>query len=374
MKRVIWLFDDDHTFIPFIPLGAESLSRAGADVVVLDTAEDAVDSSYRHRPLVRRQGLAAPKGSRLARLLAAQVLTTSLSQPSVIVASGVKAVLAGALGKLLTRARLVYYPFELYAHQIERRSRFWLRLERFLLRHAVDTVITQNSGRAEVLRTASGERLQPIVVRNLKSMRQPPAVPAPPGLHRLAGLDAGTRIVVYEGFLKGGRYLKELVLAAPEFPPDVHLVLMGVPLPWWEEHIVPLLDDERLAARITVLPMIPHEEVRETIRDAAVGVMLYDRSALNYRYAEPGKFSDYVLAGVPVLTLDLPTVAPAVRELGLGVVLDGADPLDIARGVKEALATPAWEWRERLSAASHRLCWEGQEEHFVDSVVGLSAA
>ena len=61
---------------------------------------------------------------------------------------------------------------------------------------------------------------------------------------------------------------------------------------------------------------------------------------LNHRLATPNKLFEALAAGVPVVASDLPGMAPIVRELDAGVLVDPARPAAIAAGIR-ALLEPA---------------------------------
>jgi glycosyltransferase involved in cell wall biosynthesis len=288
-------------------------------------------------------------------------------RPQVIVATLPTALLAGWLAAWLLKARMVYYPFELYAERHVREPRFWLAAETLILRRGVDAVITQNSQRASVYRLERHARVEPTIVHNYQPAAE---VTSTGGLRRLLGLPEGNRLVLYEGHLIRGRWLEHLVNSIRHLPSDITLVFLGRPTPWWRHAIEPLLASPEIAGRVSVGGWIDPKELVGYIAEADAGVIIYDDLVRNNYFCEPGKLSDYVLAGVPVVAPDFPSLGPLLREYQIGCTFTGADPHAIADAIVEALAVPRPMWAERMQRARHDLVWETQLPALLTAVTG----
>src|SRR5262249_39787321 len=121
--------------------------------------------------------------------------------------------------------RLVYFPVELYGEQIVEPSRFLLWFERFMLRHMVDAVLTQNDFRAGVLEEERGSRGKPLLVHNYKPIHSEKREGGK--LRAKHKLKPGTRVVLHEGVIVDGRWLEFLAQSVLHLPQDVVLVMMG---------------------------------------------------------------------------------------------------------------------------------------------------
>jgi glycosyltransferase involved in cell wall biosynthesis len=266
------------------------------------------------------------------------------------------------------RWRVVYYPLELFGEQAGSVSRFWKHLERFLLTSVIDALITQNDRRAEVYRGERRARVDPVVVHNYK-----PAAPAAPRsgkLRSLLGLGGSEKVVLYEGVLVHGRWLDRLIGSARHLPEGVVRVLMGETMPWWEREGRHLLANPLTAGNIRIAPFVPHEELPGYVADADAGVIIYDDSVRNNYFCEPGKLSDYVRAGVPVVAPDFPTLGPVVRKYKIGCTFSAPHPETIAHAITRVLGTPSFEWAPGLRAAASELVWETQVDAFLNAVTG----
>ncbi len=110
--------------------------------------------------------------------------------------------------------------------------------------------------------------------------------------------------------------------------------------------------------RIRFRAPVPTAEIVAATRDYDIGLFLLPPTNLNYRFALPNKFFEYVQARLAVAIGPSPEMARLVDAHGLGVVAPDFEPAGLAR-LLNALDAPALD---RLKAASHRaadrLCWE----------------
>jgi glycosyltransferase involved in cell wall biosynthesis len=366
-RRVVWLYYGDHLRHPFIRLAADSLQAAGVSLCMVDRAPASGRTAYEHlnRPM-QRSGRAAGKADGAATV--GWMLQHALrAKPQCIIATLPHAALAGWAAAVFLNARLVYYPFELFGEQSGAVSAPLRRLERLILRHGIDGLITQNEARGRVYRQERGARVAPVIVHNYKPRR----AARPTGkLRRLLGLGDDVRIVLYQGQLVHGRWLDSLLQAAPELPSDARLVLMGEAFPWWEEHGAPMLLDPAIGDKVRVAPWVPHDELMDYVADADAGVIIYDDRVRNNYLCEPGKLSDYVSAGVPVVAPAFPTIEPVIRQYGIGQCFADGSPERIAGAIAVVLARPRDTWQPALQRAASDLVWETQLPAFLSAVAG----
>jgi len=396
-KKVVWLYEDDHLKQPFICLAKESLTDRGYAVTILDSASKASSrelqrAAVQGRTIPASNGAAGGKlavrlfwrvwmwfsngwlrsvpGARWAEKLffhfgmAAKAVS---ERPGVILATGIQGAAMGWLASGISRSRLVYYPLELYGEQHNQLRWWWKPFERVFIKHGIDALVTQNEERAKIYVREKGARLTPTIVHNYKRWQHV----APTGrLRQRLALPENIRIVLYEGMLGQGRWLKNLVLSAEHLPDDVRLVFMGRASEWWTSNVHPLLAMREIAQKVLVAPWVQHADLLGFVADADVGVIIYDDSVRNNYFCEPGKLSDYVIAGLPVVVPAFPTIAPVVRRYRIGAVFDNPAPERIAEAINEVLATPKSNWRKAIEAARKDLVWETQYPAFEKAVFG----
>jgi glycosyltransferase involved in cell wall biosynthesis len=365
-NKIVWLYVGDHTRHPFINLALNSLVKAGYQVTIIDLAPKKAKAPYRHVPAIFPVPYPLRSGRSLSMWLTA-LWSLCWQRPGVIITTIPMAAVIGRLGAAITGSRLIYYPFELYGEQGFPVSAFWQKMEKRVLAARIDALITQNEERARIYLEERGSRVTPVIVHNYKKGW---IVSQPEKLRDALEVRPDRRIVLYEGILLNeGRNLDCLIRSAAFLPEDVLLVLMGEKKPSWIQ-IEPLLREPGISGKVMVAPAVPANEVIEYAADADAGVIIYaDRPRNNY-YCEPGKLSDYILAGVPVVAPDFPTIGPVVREYGIGEVFKNAAPEEIARAINAILSVPKEKWRPALEKASRVLVWETQVPALLRAVTG----
>lgn len=286
------------------------------------------------------------------------------SRPDIVHAMGLMGLPVGLAIREALGGRLVYDARDLYpeAGNLARMPAFVGRLvgiiERRWARRA-DRVFTVNDALAGLLQARLG-CAPPVVVMNASDPR-PVESPRPRRFHERLGLDPAIPIVLYQGGFSPGRGIGQLIEAMAGVPP-AQLVLLGY------GRLAALLqaqvDRSVAASRISILPAVAPAELLEWVASADVVAIPIQGDTLNHRLATPNKLFEALAAGVPVVASDLPGMAPIVRELDAGVLVDPAVPASIAAGIRALLDAGPEERdvrRRRIQAATAaRYGWQIQ--------------
>ncbi|MFN8488772.1 MAG: glycosyltransferase family 4 protein [Caldilineaceae bacterium] len=87
----------------------------------------------------------------------------------------------------------------------------------------------------------------------------------------------------------------------------------------------------KLDERVTVEDWMPFEQAYQRILEAQIGLVLFQPGIQNHVFASPHKMFDYMLAEIPVIAPDFAVeVAPIIKEAECGILVNPADPCDIA--------------------------------------------
>jgi glycosyltransferase involved in cell wall biosynthesis len=220
-------------------------------------------------------------------------------------------------------------------------------------------VVTVNRPYAEVMARRWGIGL-PLIVMNC-SYRTATSEPRPRRFHAALGLDAETRVVLYQGGFSRDRGIEQLIEAIPTIPGAV-LVLLGYGV--LQAELEARTADPALAGLVHVLPAVAPAELLDWVASADVVAMPIQPTTLNHRLTTPNKLFEAIAVGVPVVASDLPGMAPTVRDADAGLLVDPTDPAAIAAACRELLAEPRDVARERrariLAAADATYNWESQ--------------
>jgi glycosyltransferase involved in cell wall biosynthesis len=377
--RVAWLYEKSHLKQPFIQLGLESLHDAGCRVVLINMLNASLrDKPYAHIGLMDRSRfrwlntrLLKQYGAyRFGLLLPFLMLKHALNhRPHTVIANLPVGLMVGAWLKRLLGCRLVYYPLELYGEQASPYSGIWKWQESRALKR-VDALITQNSQRAEVYTRERGARVPPTIVNNYKRRR---TVEQSVRLREQLKIPADQAIVLYEGMLTDGRWLDRFVQAVAFLPERAHIVLLGKidnAQGWWDHTMAGLLQDPAIRDRVSVLPWVKPDQVMDYVAGADAGLIIYDNRTRNNYFCAPGKLSDYVLARVPIVAPNFPSIGTIIERYRIGATFDAPEPRAIARAVMRVLSVPKETWREALDRAARELIWESQLPNFLAAVLG----
>lgn len=264
--------------------------------------------------------------------------------------------LAGELAKRCG-AGLVYDSHELFLGRpmSDGERRRWQDIEHQWL-GCCDAVITVNRSIAGELRRRYGRD----VVHTITNAEQPlRSNPHPEGLRGRAGVPPNSRLVLYQGGLLAGRNLEMLVDSMREVrDATIHLVLLG------DGSLGRALERRvrrtRLERRVWILPAVPQEELLPLTASACVGIVPYVPNCLNNLYCTPNKLYEFVAAGVPVLSNDLPEIRALVDAWGLGWIASLDTPRAIARALEACFADPEAyrRCREAVKIAREQLSWD----------------
>jgi glycosyltransferase involved in cell wall biosynthesis len=274
------------------------------------------------------------------------------------------------------RARVVYDSRDIYmvAANLARLGgpikAVLARMERGWAR-AADRVVTVNQPYAEQLAQRFGVEM-PVIVMNC-SYRFSPPTPAPRRFHERLGLDAATRVVLYQGGFSRGRGMEELIEAIHHVP-DAVLVLMGYGALEAEMRAAAAAPENR--GLVHVLPAVPPTDLLEWVASADVVGVLFQHDTLNNYLSTPNKFLEAMAAGVPSVCSDHPGMGPIARETGCGIPVDPSDIGAIAaaiRSVVDASPDARTQMRARALAAAHDTYnWETQVQALLDEYSRLT--
>jgi len=383
-EKIVWLYEKSHVKQPVVKQAIATLCEAGHDLTLVNMLNENLEGeAYHHVSMQllfkRHKILRVVLNKLLIREYGAYKFGIAMPltwiayclkhKPNIVMASMPLGLLAGWILKMIIGCRLVYYPMELYGEQKSNSSRILSWIEHKLVK-SLDSLITQNDARGRVYVEEYGLPFKPQVVHNYK----PDPGPRKGGLlqERLT-LPESAKIVLYEGIIYPGRWIDRLIKAVPLLPDDVVLVLLG-PIDnrggWWDNTMVPLIRVLGVEERFFSVPWVKPVKLPRYIKDAHVGVIIYDDSVRNNLFCEPGKLSDYVLSGLPVIAPHYETIGPKVQRLGIGEVFESGSPENIATAIMRVLNTPPEVYAANLEKASAEVVWSTQESKLLEGVLG----
>jgi glycosyltransferase involved in cell wall biosynthesis len=351
-----------------------SLAAAGYRVVVVGCAYEL--STTRRRRDEGADFVEVPLGSRSGSVSILSRAVTLLRMWLVVIrtsarvyhAHNIHPFPAAWLASRIRRARLVYDAHELYGESADpgRLAAVvsWMngRIERFAVRRS-DVVITTNCSRSSVLGERHGRTA--LVLENVPRLVEE-VRPLDPGF------PIGNPILLYQGGIYAvARGFHETIQALHELD-DVHFVVLGFGRERDLELIRGWAREEGLANRVHLFPPRAPGDLVRTAACATVGLVPIRLRTTSSLTGDTNKLFEYLMAGTPVATTDLPEIRKAISAGSppVGEFFDVSSPASIAEAVRRILADPEeYEARRREARrlAVEHYNWEAQEPRLLQA-------
>ncbi|MFF2994390.1 glycosyltransferase family 4 protein [Streptomyces sp. NPDC057950] len=221
-----------------------------------------------------------------------------------------------------------------------------------------DAVVTVSTQMAELLRDDQDLAELPLVVGNSPVREVIGAGRSASSVREACGLGPEVPLMVYSGWIGRERGVDAVIDGLPELP-GFHLALVvGRTTPLLEE-LIAQAETLGVRDRVHLVPYVPQHEVADYLSSADLGLTPFKRVP-NCEVSLPTKVSEYLQAGLPLVTSDVKVIKAYVEEHGLGEVWTWDDPKTFA-----AAAARAMDNRDKLAAAITEevrtdLSWESQ--------------
>jgi glycosyltransferase involved in cell wall biosynthesis len=203
--------------------------------------------------------------------------------------------------------------------------------------------------------------VKPLVIRNLS----PSSESIVPLTREELGIEKEHFLIILQGgginIDKGG----EELIDAVKLTEKVSLIIAG------SGDVLPLLKEKviksGLSDRVKFIPKMAWTGLMRITKSADAGVSSEKDTNLNYRYSLPNKLFDYISAGLPVITGNLPEIRKIVEAYDCGLIIPEITPVEISRAIIELRDNH--ELRDRLKQnsanASHTLNWENEKKKVI---------
>lgn len=250
-------------------------------------------------------------------------------------------------------ARLIYHT----QNYLEPgRHPHWAFFERLLARKA-GYVICNEINRARFMCSSYRLRDMPAVVRTaLPSWWPIPTFDASVRQKIISQLPAAQRdgccLILHQGQYSNVRCTRELIQAMTMLPSNYILVFTGVDRE--SEAFVKgheFVIDSGVEPRVAYIDRLPFNELLRYTAACDIGVLLYPNDGVGNFYQAPGRLTEYLRAGLPILTSEFPGFELLVIKHRLGCCCNSSSPKSISRGIKEI-----WEHSdEKMNSRRKRL-------------------
>lgn len=317
----------------------------------------------------KRLGLLFNKGPLFYAEFNLRALLFMLFKPAdLIVSNDLDTLLACRIASRLKACELLYDSHEYFTEVPELSGRLsrtvWLAIEKAIF-PKLKWVITVNDSIADAYAVRYGKR--PSVVRNLQAM--PPVT-----LERKRkelGIPEEKFVLILQGAgINVDRGGEEAILAMTQLA-TCYLLIIGSGDAW--SKLEELVHKHNLENRVKLIQRLPYQELMQYTANADLGLSLDKGESLNYRFSLPNKVFDYLNAGIPVLSTDLPELRKVITAHDAGVLIPDNSPEEIVKALRKMITEPGMVARlkENAKFAASQLAPEKEEEQLRRIIRGI---
>ena len=262
----------------------------------------------------------------------------------------------GCMIKLLSsgKARLIYDTHEFASNDTPYESALnqkmkWL-LESFFIKFA-DAIITVNNAIADLYKNLFKLKKSPFVIHNCPHKT---LIPKSNILKEKLRIPNDRYLIIYQGLLSRGRNIHQLI----NFMNDTKIDNLAVVFMGYGE----LEEDIKNAVneKIFYHPAVPPTELLKYTASADCGISLIEDSCISYRYCTTNKLFEYAMAGLPVITSDLPEQARLVRKYKIGEVSVSSKSTDLTAAILSTMKIKNYELKQNLANFTNQYNWQNQ--------------
>ena len=346
---------------------ATSLKEAGYHVLVIGrTLKTSTElSPKRYRTL--RFKLWAEKGPMFYALYNIRLFWFLLwHRADILVSNDLDTLPANFLAAKLKKIPLIYDSHEYFTGVPEllnrpKVQRIWKKIERYCL-PKVDYAITVNESIAKLFKEEYNKEFNvirnvPLISKLFLSDRE--------SLRRELGLPQSKKTIILQGAgINIDRGAEELVTAMSYLPDYLLLIVGGGDVIGDLRKIV---GDNNLEDRVWFIAKQPIEILRKYTAASNLGITLDKANNINYKLSLPNKLFDYIHAGIPVLSSDLPELKNIVVGYDIGKISPDHNPLNISKLIDEMLSSDEQikKWEENTAIAAKDLNWDKEKENLL---------
>jgi glycosyltransferase involved in cell wall biosynthesis len=262
-------------------------------------------------------------------------------KPDVVHCNDLETLLVGVLARKKFGCRLIYDAHEFWPFADSLCTWvdkwFFLLLEGILIKK-VDAVVSVSPMLSDAIRRTYGLKHVHTVpnVEPWVAHRAPLAKPSP-----MACLAEGRVKFLFQGRFTIARGIEEIIRAWNHVDGKEAALFLRGPDNTWKTRAMELATRLGLLNNsVYFLDAVSEDELVSAAAEADVGIVPYLPIAINERLACPNKLSQYLHAGLMIITNDLPYVKSVVQEANAGLCYNSSDISTLAQAVMQVINDP----------------------------------
>ncbi len=264
------------------------------------------------------------------------------------------------IGKI-RKSKVYYNSRELYAFLGGLRNRPILQrlvkaIEQYFVKK-VDLVLTTGEMDSAFLEKFYGIN-NTLVIRNIPLLQKPSCKI---DFREEYGIPADKIILLYQGVLLEGRGIPLIMRTMRQVENSVLLILGDGEQ---KHNFQKLATELGVNDRIIFAGTIQQSELINYTAGADIGLSLIENISISYYHALPNKLFEYIMAGLPVLSSDLPQIKKIIDDYNVGETVDILNENNIVEALKKWENNPDIIERYKLNCnkAAADLNWQSEYE------------
>lgn len=257
-------------------------------------------------------------------------------------------------------AKVYYNSRELYAYIGGLTKRPFLQglvrmIEKFFI-HRVDLVMTTGEMDSEFIEKYYDIK-NTLVIRNIPLLTFPTHIV---DFRKMFNIPIKNKILLYQGVIQGGRGIPVILKALSKIN-SVSLVLLGDGEK--KNNFIKLAGELGIDERVHFVGTISQDGLINYTAGGDIGLSLIENISVSYYHALPNKLFEYIMAGLPVISSDLPQMKRIVENYKVGEVVDINDIGGIVSAINKLIDNAALMdlYKSNCVSAAKELNW--QEEY-----------
>jgi glycosyltransferase involved in cell wall biosynthesis len=166
----------------------------------------------------------------------------------------------------------------------------------------------------------------------------------------------GRPVALYQGVYGPDRGLEELVVSS-SYQDSVLIALRGY---GQVESTLRELAKDR--PNVVLLEKCHSSQIVQKACEGTIGVIPFQPTCLNHYYNTPNKMFEFMMAGLPIASADLPDLHDFIVTNQIGGLFDPRSLSDMARGIEELAHHPDLEAMSQRATEAARTRWNWHEE------------
>ncbi len=236
----------------------------------------------------------------------------------------------------LRKGRVVYDARELYFDRpFARLPWMWQYIQSRLI-NSTDAVIAANEARAMIMHEEYGTLEAPWVIHTYPPYQEIKKS----SVLRSFILDMGlnwNNILLHQGRVIPDRAVEQIIQALVYVPGNNGVIFLGFVSEEYKKYLLHLATSVNVSSRVLFHPFIPTEKLYSYTASATIGLVLYLNTSKNNYYCAPTKLYEYLMAGLPVIGSDFPSLREIICGNKIGIVTNPESPMAIAEAMNSLL-------------------------------------